>query len=531
MRESLMTRQPFRPLFRSFLSLSIALVLLPLLFLPAYSAEPGTLEADYYGKRFGIVTGTAYDVVVEEHFPDSELYYYNSNSDALLALESNKIDVFLADLPVLRYLSSGRSGISCDSRTLEQYDYAYTFAKNEFGQLLCDELSSYIKSLREDGTLKLLESKWLDGCDIPLDIPDYRILPNVNGNITGSVYSGQAPFVLVQDGILAGYEVDLLSMFCREKGYSLVLNDMDWSGCLPSLGTKADVVFCGVAITEERKESVLFSEPDYISGTGLAVRSGELPETIPADDPAAPTATHGFLSRLSASFEKTFLREGRWKLFLRGIGTTMLITVLSILSGTLLGFLLFFLCRSGGPLAKSFTRFSVWLVEGMPTVVFLMILYYVVFANSRLNGIWVSIIGFTATFGCAMYGIISSGVNAISNGQLEAALALGYGKSRAFFRMILPQAAIHFLPAYRSEVVSHIKATAIVGYIAVQDLTKISDIVRSRTYEAFFPLIATAILYFLLAGILTRLVKTVEFHLNPKNRSRDRILRGVKTDD
>jgi polar amino acid transport system substrate-binding protein len=123
------------------------------------------------------------------------------------------------------------------------------------------------------------------------------------------------------------------------------------------------------------------------------------------------------------------------------------------------------------------------------------------------------------------------GVGAVDGGQYEAAYALGYSNRRTFFRVILPQALPHVLPAYRGEIVGLIKATAVVGYIAVQDLTKMGDIVRSRTYEAFFPLIAVTVIYFLLEGLLRRAVSRVTVNLDPRRRKPGDILKGVKTDD
>ena len=164
-------------------------------------------------------------------------------------------------------------------------------------------------------------------------------------------------------------------------------------------------------------------------------------------------------------------------------------------------------------------------------VVLLMILYYIVFGNISINGITVAVIGFTLTFGAAVYGLLKIGVGTIDNGQYEAAYALGYSNQMTFFKIILPQALPHVLPAYKGEIVGLIKATAIVGYIAVQDLTKMGDIVRSRTYEAFFPLIAITIIYFVLEGIIGLLVSRISINLNPKRRNPSEILKGVKTDD
>ena len=167
----------------------------------------------------------------------------------------------------------------------------------------------------------------------------------------------------------------------------------------------------------------------------------------------------------------------------------------------------------------------------MPVVVLLMILYYVVFGSFAMGGIAVSVVCFTMTFGTSVFALIKMGVAAVDDGQREAAFAMGYSDHQTFFKIILPQALPHVMPAYKGELVSLIKATAVVGYIAVLDLTKMGDLVRSRTYEAFFPLIAVTIIYFLLEGLIGfvagRLIKIVD----PRHRSRNSILKGVKTDD
>ena len=177
------------------------------------------------------------------------------------------------------------------------------------------------------------------------------------------------------------------------------------------------------------------------------------------------------------------------------------------------------LCRNGNPVANGVTRVAMWLVQGTPMVVLLMILFYIVFGKTAISGITVAVIGFTLTFGSAVFGLLKMGVGAVDAGQTEAAYALGYSNRRTFFTIILPQALPHVMSAYSGEVVGLIKSTAIVGYIAVQDLTKMGDIVRSRTYEAFFPLIAIAVVYFILAAILIWIVNTREVRTIPGRQS------------
>ena len=159
-----------------------------------------------------------------------------------------------------------------------------------------------------------------------------------------------------------------------------------------------------------------------------------------------------------------------------------------------------------------------------------MILFYVVFGKFRdMNGIVVAIIGFTLTFGAFVYDHMTVSVGSVDYGQTEAAYALGYPKNKTFFRIIFPQAMTIFLPSYCGQAVEVIKATAVVGYIAVNDLTKMGDIIRSNTYEAFFPLIATAVIYFLLTWALAALLGLLKARFEPKRRSKEAILKGVKT--
>ena len=155
-----------------------------------------------------------------------------------------------------------------------------------------------------------------------------------------------------------------------------------------------------------------------------------------------------------------------------------------------------------------------------------MILYYIIFAGTSLSGSAVAIIAFALNFAAYVSEMMRTGIEAVDRGQMEAALAIGYTRPRAFFRIIFPQAAEHFLPVYKGELISLVKSTSVVGYVAVQDLTKMSDIIRSRTYDAFFPLIATAVIYFLIAAGLTVVLKAAEDRIKPDRKNR--IVKGVK---
>ena len=179
-------------------------------------------------------------------------------------------------------------------------------------------------------------------------------------------------------------------------------------------------------------------------------------------------------------------------------------------------------------MAKQLMERISFLVGTTPTVLFLMILYYVVFGNWNISGVWVSVIGFSILIACSVYEMITDGIATVGNQQYEGARALGYNKNQTLYSVLLPQAARHIFPRYKNEIISLIKETSIVGYIAVSDLTKMSDIVRNRTYEAFFPLISTAVIYFAITGLLIAVVNRVEIKFDPKRRTPKQIAEGIQ---
>ena len=493
----------------------------------AGTGAPVMSFADLEHGRIGASTGSIQIMQVEERFPDAELYYFGATVDMLGALRAHKIDAFAEAEPIVRYMMTANPDLTyLDEQLGESMKVGAIFPKTDKGQALCDEFSAFVRDIRQNGVYEELQSIWFGEDEAKRVIPDLYGLPAKNGTLRMAADTTLVPFVFVKDGKPVGLEIDTVVRFCKAYGYGLEVVPMDFSGIIPSVITgKVDFACSGVAYTPERAESVYYSEPTNESGSVIAV--------LKTEEAAAAAAAEGgsFWTDILSSFEKTFIREGRWRLFADGVLNTLLITALSILFGTLLGFGVFMACRNGNTIANSVTRFSMWLVQGMPMVVLLMILYYIIFGSAAISGIAVAVIGFTVTFGSSVYGLLKVGVGAVDNGQHEAAYALGYTSFRTFFRIILPQALPHVMSAYRGEIVGLIKATSIVGYIAVQDLTKMGDIVRSRTYEAFFPLIAVTVIYFVLEGLIGFLISRVSVSINPKRRRPADVLKGVKTHD
>ena len=499
---------------------------------PAPAAANGLLE-QLDGKRIGAATGTTFDAIVRKALPNAEIVYINTAADLIAALEAGKIDGFAVDEPAARQFCRENPRLAVLDEYMDTFEFGFVLPKTAERESLLEELNAWLVALKANGGLEQLIEKWTTGPEEEKTLPVYSAFPAPKGILTLATEGDYVPMTYYRGNEIVGAEIDLAARFCEACGYGLEIKVMNFDGILPAVQSgKADFAAAGITITDERRESVHFSVPYYTGGTVMVVlKSSQAPASasgLPESDPSGRTR---FIDSIRSSFEKTFIRENRWQLFVDGILTTLLITVLSILLGTALGFLVFMLCRNGNVFANGAARFCIWLVQGMPMVVLLMILYYIVFGSVAINGIAVAVIGFTLTFGSSVFGLLKMGVGTIDRGQYEAAYALGHSNRRTFFRIILPQTIPHILPAYQGEIAGLIKATAIVGYIAVQDLTKMGDIVRSRTYEAFFPLIAITIIYFALEGLFSLAVSRISISTDPRKRRRERILKGVNTHD
>ena len=476
--------------------------------------------SDLSGKTVSMLTGAPFEELVKSKNPEvGEFTFFNSMPDMIQALKTQKTDAFLTNNAVGQLVLNRNPEIVLFPQSLQDGEFGIAFSKGDSRR---DEWQAAFNEIPQSD-IQAAWDKWT-GEDESIKVLPEQDWEGSNGTVNVAACDTLEPMSYMGgDGKLRGFDLEVILMVAKKLDVKVEFTGMEFSAILAAVQSgKADMGAGSIIITEERAQSVDFLEY-YPAAFVLLVRS------VTYSDTAVEENT--IINSIKESFNKTFIREGRWKLFVQGIGITMIITLSAILLGTTLGFTVFMICRNGNPVANTITRFCLWLVQGMPMVVLLMILYYIVFGNISINGTTVAVIGFTLTFGAAVYGLLKIGVGTIDNGQYEAAYALGYSNQMTFFKIILPQALPHVLPAYKGEIVGLIKATAIVGYIAVQDLTKMGDIVRSRTYEAFFPLIAITIIYFVLEGIIGLLVSRISINLNPKRRNPSEILKGVKTDD
>ncbi len=215
------------------------------------------------------------------------------------------------------------------------------------------------------------------------------------------------------------------------------------------------------------------------------------------------------IESIAESFRNNLIVEGRYQMILDGLQVTLLITLFATILGTLLGGLICWMRMSHRAWLRQTAKVYIDLMRGTPVLVLLMLMYYVVMAPLNTTGIVVAIVTFALNTAAYVSEMLRTTIQGIDRGQTEAGLALGFTQRQTFFRIVLPQVVKAVMPVYQGEVISLLKGTSIVGYIAVADMTRASDLIRSRTFDAFFPLILTAIIYFVAAWLIGLLLQSL----------------------
>ena len=216
-----------------------------------------------------------------------------------------------------------------------------------------------------------------------------------------------------------------------------------------------------------------------------------------------------FLGSIVESFTNNLIVEDRYRMILDGLQVTLVITLFAAVLGTLLGGLVCWMRMSRWKWLQQVAKVYIDLMRGTPVLVLLMLMYYVVMAPLDATGIVVAIVTFAMNTAAYVSEMLRTTIQGIDRGQTEAGLALGFTPRQTFLKIVLPQVVRAMMPVYQGEIISLLKGTSIVGYIAVADMTRASDLIRSRTFDAFFPLIMTAIIYFVMAWLIGQLLQSL----------------------
>ncbi|MBQ3483301.1 MAG: amino acid ABC transporter permease [Clostridia bacterium] len=236
------------------------------------------------------------------------------------------------------------------------------------------------------------------------------------------------------------------------------------------------------------------------------------------------------MEQLWRRFSRAFFVQDRWKMYLEGLGNTLLIALIAAAIGIFIGVtmaMINYINKKTGKLkpAAAVCRFYITLVRGTPVVLQLMILYFVVFAFWD-NGIMIGAITFGLNSGAYVAEIARSGFESVDDGQMEAGRSLGLSTWQTMRSIIIPQAVRNCLPPLFNEFIMLVKETAIVGYVGIYDLGKIPGLIQSRTFDYLFPLLIAAALYLVVVMALTRILHMIERNLAKSDRNRGGVRNG-----
>ena len=214
-----------------------------------------------------------------------------------------------------------------------------------------------------------------------------------------------------------------------------------------------------------------------------------------------------------------FITDDRWKYIADGLVTTLQVTCFAVIIGIVLGFFVAVVRSTYDKTGKlrllnALCKLYLTVIRGTPVVVQLLIIYFVIFGSARdISKVAVAVMAFGFNSGAYVAEIFRSGIMSVDSGQFEAGRSLGFNYVQTMRYIIMPQAFKNVLPALCNEFIVLLKETSVSGYIALQDLTKGGDIIRSRTYDALMPLLAVAVIYLLMVIVFTKLVNILERRL------------------
>ena len=219
-----------------------------------------------------------------------------------------------------------------------------------------------------------------------------------------------------------------------------------------------------------------------------------------------PARVVDLLNRLNS----TFVVDGRWQWFVSGLGYTLLISLFSVLLGLVIGILMALMRLSKSKILRAVSGIYIDIIRGTPTMVQLLIIYFVIFANVHIDKWVVGFIAFGINSGAYIAEIVRGGILSVNIGQTEAGRSLGMTHKQTMASIVMPQAMKNILPALGNEFVVLIKETAVIGMIANIDLVGAARKVQSLTYDYLIPLLSIAVIYYVVIKIISTLLSKVE---------------------
>ena len=486
-------------------------------------------KADLQGAVIGVQLGTTSDGLateLEKKGDGTKVERYNKGADAIQALLQGKIDCMVTDEAPAKAFQRVNPSLQILPETFDASSFAICVAKDH-GELK-QSINHAIRILKANGVIDSIVNRHLErgiavaytpkaSADTPHPSDAKKMGPEalqklgLKKSLRFATNATFEPFEYYQNGKIVGIDVDVANAIGDVLGVDVEILDMEFDAIITSVQAgKADAGIAGITVTPEREKNIGFTDSYADVRQVIMVNSGDAKVT---------DAQQGFVDK----FKSCFIDDNRYQYMLQGLGNTLIITffaiILSVILGTLIAIVRARHERKGDwKIPNIICQFYLTIMRGTPTMVQLLIIYYVVFASADVNKILVAVIAFGLNSAAYIAEVIRSGIMSVDNGQMEAGRSLGLSYGKTMRLIILPQAFKNVLPAMGNELITLLKETSISGYIGLVDLTKGSDIIRSITYEAMMPLGVVALVYLFLVLGLNAGVRKLEKRLRKSER-------------
>lgn len=463
------------------------------------------------GTKFGTLTIQEWETEIRKRFPEGEVQHFANTANLYAALDAGIIDAAFGFIDERESVAGTYPSLAYITEPFATIDFGFGTQKGESGRVILGELNLYLTELKQSGEYDKLRQKWEDPAREGDVMGEYSFTGE-KGTLRVATGGLWTPMTFFEGETLTGEFVEIIKGFCASAGYIPQFEVVSFSAEIAGLAAGTyDIVADSIVTTDERKESISITDPLMKDEYYLLVRR----EPVLKEVPKASL----FIENLKGSIQRNFITEDRYRIILSGLGVTLSLSLAAGVFGTILGAFICFLHMRKNPFIHAFAALYIRIFRALPVVVLLLVFYYIVFRNSGLSAFKICAITFSIEFSAYCAEIFRSGINTVPDGQYKAAAALGFGKLRSFLKVIWPQAMVHILPVYSGQFISTVKMTAVAGYISVVDLTKASDIILARTYDAFFPLFFTAFVYFLICWLLVNMLRFLEKRIDPSARS------------
>jgi len=478
-------------------------------------------RADLKGAVIGVQLGTTSDGLateLEKKDDGTKVERYNKGADAVQALRQGKIDCVVTDEAPAKAFLRVNPSLRILPETFDESGFAICVAKGN--ENLQKALNGAIRQLQKNGTIdSIVQRHMVQGMAVAYTSQmseDKKIGKEALSQLglgktlrfaTNATFE---PFEYYQAGKIVGIDVDVAHAIGDCLGVDVEMLDMEFDAIITSVQMgKADAGIAGITVTPEREKNINFT--DAYTNVRQVIIVNTSKEAV------------GNQQGLMDKFKSCFVEDGRYQYLLTGLGNTLVITffaiILSVILGTLIAIVRATHERQGNlRFLDMVCQVYLTIVRGTPTMVQLLIIYYVVFASADVNKIFVAVIAFGLNSAAYIAEVIRSGIMSVDKGQMEAGRSLGLSYGKTMRLVILPQAFKNVLPAMGNELITLLKETSISGYIGLVDLTKGSDIIRSITYEAMLPLGVVACIYLVIVLGLYTGVRRLEKYLRKGER-------------